>query len=78
MFGRKRQSAVTRPVEVLGRPFTCHVCQGTGFYSRPVQLNTAGLTFMDLDWLNRSADGVTCAGCGYVHLFFGEMHRFVD
>lgn len=75
MFGKKKQ-AVTRQMLVGSRLFSCHVCGGMGFYQREVKLNTTGLTLLDLDWLNASADGAVCDGCGYVHLFFGDKHQW--
>ena len=33
---------------------------------------------MDLDWLNKSAEGVICVRCGYVHTFRGQAHQWVD
>jgi hypothetical protein len=41
-------------------------------------MTTTGMTFLDLDWLNRSAEGVICVRCGYVHIFMGSAHQLVD
>ncbi|WP_029291494.1 hypothetical protein [Cellulomonas sp. HZM] len=65
-----------RGIHVLDKPFTCHVCGGAAFFQREVKLQTTGMTFFDLDWLNRSADGAVCASCGYVHLFAGDAHAW--
>ncbi|HEX6195899.1 MAG TPA: hypothetical protein VFZ37_08315 [Jiangellaceae bacterium] len=54
---------------VAGRDFACHFCDGTEFAERKVKLNTGAMSFFDLDWLNKSADGLICEGCGYVHMF---------
>ena len=59
-------------VEVLDRTLQCVVCQHGEFHKRSAQLNTAGLTFLDLDWANRSADLYVCARCGYIHWFVRE------
>jgi hypothetical protein len=40
-------------------------------------MTTTGMTFFDLDWLNKSADGVICVRCGFVHTFMGDAHRWV-
>ena len=37
----------------------------------------AGLS-TPLDWLNRSAEGVICLRCGFVHTFMGDGHQFVE
>ncbi|WP_206056777.1 hypothetical protein [Nocardioides sp. GY 10113] len=52
------------------RFLACLVCGGSSFSQRPIKLNTAGMSFFDLDWLNKSADGAICERCGYVHMFF--------
>jgi predicted nucleic-acid-binding Zn-ribbon protein len=69
-------------VHVFIRPtqrfFTCHVCGGLDFARREVKMTTSGMTFFDLDWLNRSADGVICTRCGFVHAFMADAHQWVD
>ncbi|MFI6942688.1 hypothetical protein ACIBI4_25725 [Streptomyces sp. NPDC050418] len=47
----------------------CPVCRGALFWEREVQLNTAGMTFMRLDWANDSATGIQCAQCSRLELF---------
>lgn len=57
---------------VAGRDMACQLCQGTAFTERKVKLNTGGMSFFNLDWLNRSAAGLICDSCGYVHMFFNS------
>ena len=57
---------------------SCHVCRGLRFDRREIKMTTTGMTFFDLDWLNRSAEGVICVRCGYVHTFMGDAHQWVD
>ncbi|CAI9409071.1 hypothetical protein [Nocardioides sp. T2.26MG-1] len=52
-----------------GTTLSCLVCGGGRFTRREIKLNTTGLTFMDLDWANRSGEGAICRACGYVHTF---------
>ncbi|WP_162231671.1 hypothetical protein [Allosalinactinospora lopnorensis] len=33
------------------------------------KLNTAGMSFMNLDWLNREATCYVCSGCRHIHWF---------
>lgn len=47
----------------------CVVCRGDRFQYRQVSMNTPGMTMMGWDWLNKSATGVVCLRCGYVHQF---------
>ncbi len=55
--------------EIAGRAVTCSHCGGQDFEKSDAQLNTAGLTFLDLDWANRSATVLTCKGCGHLEWF---------
>jgi predicted nucleic-acid-binding Zn-ribbon protein len=60
---------VNATVNVAGKPLACVVCGNGRFAYREVKLNTTGLTFFDLDWLNRSGVGAICTACGYLHTF---------
>jgi hypothetical protein len=51
------------------QPFTCTVCRGNLFYDREIKLNTTGAELFNMGWANESADGLVCAGCGYLHTF---------
>ena len=57
---------------------SCQVCSGLMFARREIKMTTTGMTFLDLDWANRSADGVICVRCGFVHTFMAEAHQWVD
>ena len=54
---------------VAGKTVTCSHCGGTDFEEGSAQLNTAGLSFLDLDWLNKSATIYKCAACGHIEWF---------
>lgn len=55
--------------ERAGRRVTCSHCGGTEFDESRAQLNTAGLTFLDLDWANRNATVLVCRQCGHIEWF---------
>jgi hypothetical protein len=68
MFGLfKRKEPET--IEILGKPFSCHVCDNNNFYRREGQLNTFLATFFGFDWANRSAVCFVCSKCRYIHWF---------
>jgi hypothetical protein len=48
---------------------SCHVCGGLLFARREVKMTTTSMTFLELDWLNKSGDGVVGLRCGFVHTF---------
>lgn len=55
--------------EIAGRPLRCVVCGHDQFRQRSAQLNTAGASFLGLDWANQSAWCFVCEQCGYIHWF---------
>jgi len=56
-------------VEVNGHMLRCPVCGNDTFYTRTTQLNTAGMTFLGLDWANEDALNHYCSACGYMFWF---------
>jgi predicted nucleic-acid-binding Zn-ribbon protein len=65
-----------RGVVVFDKPLVCQVCGNDRFLQREIKMQTTGLTFFDLDFLNESADGVVCNRCGYVHMFASRVHEW--
>lgn len=55
--------------EVAGKPVTCSHCGGEAFDERSAQLNTAGASFLGLDWANTSARVLVCHTCGHLEWF---------
>jgi len=64
-------------IRPTGRFLSCTVCAGLFFGRREVKMTTTGMTFFDLDWANKSADGAICMRCGYVHAFMADAHQWV-
>lgn len=58
-------------IKPINRFLACQVCAGLLFVQREIKMTTTGMTFFDLDWANKSADGAICRRCGYVHTFMG-------
>jgi hypothetical protein len=55
--------------EIAGVQLKCQHCGYGAFHTRVAQLHTPGLTFFDLEWLNRSAHCFVCDRCGHMHWF---------
>ncbi|MBQ3302374.1 MAG: DNA-binding protein [Eggerthellaceae bacterium] len=55
---------------IAGKSLVCPHCEGNRFYVGEAQLNTAGLTFLGLDWANHSAKVYECCACGHLEWFF--------
>lgn len=57
---------------VAGKAVVCLHCSHDRFVEGRAQLNTAGLTFFNLDWANRSAATLTCTSCGRIEWFLAD------
>lgn len=66
----KKQEA--KPREVKGNKLVCPVCGHKEFWTRRSLLNTTGLTFLGLDWANRSAQNYVCNHCGHIIWFLNQ------
>ena len=58
--------------QLQGSVITCPHCQNDQFDEGSALLNTAGMTFMNLDWANRSASILACKRCGQVQWFLQQ------
>ena len=67
LFDNSSNSA--EKVVINGHDLTCPVCGNDTFFARTTQLNTAGMTFLGLDWANQSAYNYYCSECGYMFWF---------
>ena len=67
LFSKKEKDPV--PVEVLGKPLRCLVCEGGLFRTREAQLNTAMASLLNVDFANPSATCHVCANCSHIHWF---------
>ena len=55
------------------QPFQCLVCRGRLFFDREVKVNTTGAELFNLAWANKSATGLVCEQCGYLHTFMSGV-----
>lgn len=51
------------------QPIQCSHCGKATFRKGSAMLNTAGMTFLGLDWANRTATTLMCDNCGLIHWF---------
>ena len=62
---------------VAGKDVTCPHCSRDRFVEGRAQLNTAGMTFFNLDWANRSAATLTCTSCGRIEWFLADPEETI-
>ena len=56
----------------------CLHCRHDRFEKGNALLNTRGLTFFDLEWLNDSATTLMCKRCGLIHWFGKEVREIKE
>jgi len=67
LFSKEKKEA--EPIRIKEQYLNCQVCNHNRFFTRKAQLNTAGMSLMDLDWANKSANCYVCENCSYIHWF---------
>lgn len=60
-----------------GKEITCPQCQGKQFVQGSALLNTPGMTFLGLDWANKSATVLICAQCSHIQWFLQQPRLVV-
>lgn len=59
---------------VKGKQLKCRICNHTRFYTREAQLNTSTMSFLDLDWANKSATCYVCSNCTHIEWFLEKVN----
>ena len=62
---------------VAGLSVTCRHCKGDKFVEGRALLNSAGMTFFNLDWADRNAAILTCTACGHIEWFLADPEEDV-
>lgn len=60
---------------IAGIAVRCSHCDGEKFEIREALLNTAGMTFVRLDWANSPATVLVCANCSHLTWFLEEPEQ---
>ena len=76
IFGKKRQlfdssktPHSTNTYRLQGKNVVCTQCGFDQFNQAMALLNTPGMTFMGLDWANRTATLLCCKQCGKIEWY---------
>jgi hypothetical protein len=63
---------------IAGKNVRCLFCAQERFKRGEGQLNTAGASLLNLDWLNPSADVLVCTACSHIMWFAERTERLDD
>ncbi len=66
------ESSTGEHFTVAGKEVVCPHCGHDRFEEGRALLNTAGMTFLKLDWANRSAATLLCTRCGHIAWFLQD------
>ncbi len=58
-----------------GVEISCLQCNNPYFHKGKALLNTRGMTFFGLDWLDGGAVILICTGCGFIHWFHRDTRE---
>jgi len=58
-----------------GQKIACPQCGNDRFEEGSAQLNTAGMTALNLDWANRSATLLVCSQCSRIDWYMDRPER---
>lgn len=72
---REKKSKGSKYRSLAGLPIKCNHCQNETFLQSRALLNSRGMTFFNLDWLDQGAVTLTCTKCGYIHWFNLEVEE---
>ena len=72
---RKSREVIPGEYSLAGKSVVCPHCQGTQFIAGEAQLNTAIMTLIELDWLNKTTTILSCTACGQIQWFAVEPTR---
>ena len=72
---RREKNQVPGSFSAAGKKISCPHCGGTVFTAGEAQLNTAIMTLIELDWLNKTAVVLSCTACGRIQWFAAEPVR---
>ncbi|MDP4944636.1 MAG: hypothetical protein NWQ48_03900 [Alishewanella sp.] len=61
--------------EINEHRITCNQCKNEFFHEGQAQLNTAGMSFVGLDWANKTATTLACLDCGHIMWFVKTLQK---
>ncbi len=67
-----RSGPDSRRYVLVGKPIVCPHCGHDHFIRGRALLNSAGMTFFNLDWAEKTATTLACSDCGRITWFLEE------
>jgi len=67
-FSKEKKSQPSNLI-IQGKKIQCPICDNDQFRDKKILLNTEGMTFLGLDFLNSEATTYTCSRCSHMLYF---------
>ncbi len=64
--------------QIMNKKIACPSCGNDKFELKDILLNTPGLTFLRLDWANRSASVLVCTKCTRIEWYLNKPNSFYN
>ena len=72
--GSKKENPAARFL-IAGGEVSCPQCHNNFFREGSAQLNTAAMSLVNLDWVNKSATTLVCSQCSFISWFYDSPTR---
>jgi hypothetical protein len=72
VFDKNQKEPMIGSFQVMNKKCVCSNCGQDKFEVRDVLLNTPGLTFLGLDWANRTASALICINCSKIEWYLNK------
>jgi uncharacterized protein len=75
IFDSAKEDTEPHSFQLEGKSITCPHCGNVQFVKKSILLNTPGLTFLNLDWANKTATTLACTKCSQILWFMREPEK---
>jgi predicted nucleic-acid-binding Zn-ribbon protein len=72
IFDRSSKEPFIGTYQIMNKIIICPNCGHDKFEMKDVLLNTAGMSFLGLDWANRSASALICTNCTRIEWYLNK------
>jgi len=72
LFDKNPKEPLICSYKVHDKAVVCQACGHAKFEARDILLNTTAMTFLGLDWANRSATALICTNCTRIEWYYNK------
>lgn len=72
IFDKNPKGPIVGSFKIIDKKIECLNCGHDKFEMRDILLNTPGLTFLGIDWANRTASALICTNCSRIEWYLNK------